>query len=58
MKFEVREHETLADCLARMREAGYTPVRRMEKPIFHETKDGEVAVLKQQIVFVGRKIEE
>ncbi|TDM12078.1 NETI motif-containing protein [Macrococcus lamae] len=58
MKFEVEANETIVDCLNRMKEAGYTPVRRMEKPIFHETKDGKVEVLQQQIVFVGKKIEE
>jgi hypothetical protein len=58
MKFEVLDHETIADCLSRMRASGYTPVKRMEQPIFHETKDGKIEVLKQQIVFIGKKIEE
>ena len=30
MKFEVREDETIQDCLKRMREAGYMPVKRFK----------------------------
>ncbi|TDM00715.1 NETI motif-containing protein [Macrococcus carouselicus] len=56
MKFEVAENETIAECLERMKKEGFTPVRRMEKPIFHETETG-IEVLRQQIIFVGRKIE-
>ncbi|GGB10688.1 NETI motif-containing protein [Macrococcus hajekii] len=56
MKFEVAENETIAECLERMRKEGFTPVKRMEKPIFHETEAG-IEVLRQQIVFVGKKIE-
>lgn len=58
MKFEVDEHETPAQCLERMRAAGYMPVKRSERPIFHETKEGKVEVLKQQIVFTSKKIEQ
>ena len=53
-KFKVEEHESIQDCLNRMREAGYTPVKRFEKPVYKENKDGSVEVLKQEIEFVGK----
>ncbi|WP_426461874.1 NETI motif-containing protein [Staphylococcus equorum] len=53
-KFKVEEHESIQDCLSRMREAGYTPVKRFEKPVYKENKDGSVEVLKQEIEFVGK----
>lgn len=57
MKFRVNENETIADCLARMREEGYMPVRRIEKPVYTEDKNGKLEVLRQDIQFVGKKIE-
>ncbi|HLR18678.1 MAG TPA: NETI motif-containing protein [Staphylococcus sp.] len=53
-KFKVEENETIQDCLERMREAGYTPVKRYEKPVYKENKDGSLEVLKQEIEFVGK----
>ena len=58
MKFEVREDETIQDCLQRMREVGYMPVKRFEKPVYRENKDGSIEVERQFIQFVGKKIEE
>lgn len=58
MKFEVREDETIQDCLQRMREEGYMPVKRFEKPVYRENKDGSIEVERQFIQFVGKKIEE
>ena len=58
MKFEVREDETIQDCLQRMREAGYMPVKRFEKPVYRENKDGSIEVERQFIQFVGKKIEQ
>ncbi|MDO5376405.1 NETI motif-containing protein [Staphylococcus rostri] len=58
MKFRVEADETIQDCLARMREAGYMPVKRYEKPVFKENKDGSVEVLRQEIVFTGKKLEQ
>lgn len=58
MKFEVRDNETITECLARMKEAGYTPVKRFQKPIFKENAKGEVEVFKEQIIFTGKKIEQ
>ncbi|TRZ36158.1 NETI motif-containing protein [Niallia circulans] len=37
MKFEVLENETISECLDRIQKEGYTPVKRIEKPIFKET---------------------
>ncbi|KRG08834.1 NETI motif-containing protein [Staphylococcus sp. NAM3COL9] len=53
-KFKVEERESIQDCLGRMREAGYTPVKRFEKPVYKENKDGSLEVLKQEIEFVGK----
>lgn len=58
MKFEVRDNETIAECLERMKEAGYTPVKRFQKPIFRENDKGEIQVYKEQIIFTGKKITE
>lgn len=60
MKFEVREGETIDACLDRMKEAGYSPVRRMEEPIFEEQINaGKVhyVPIKRKIVFEGKLIE-
>lgn len=54
-KFSVAEGETIEACLARMKKEGYTPVRRMERPVFIE-KDGETAVSHQEIIFEGKKL--
>ncbi|WP_028784666.1 NETI motif-containing protein [Thalassobacillus devorans] len=52
MRFEVQEHETIDQCLDRMKKEGYTPVRRVEEPIFQEVKrDG-----RKDYEPVGRKI--
>lgn len=56
MKFKVEAEETITDCLQRMKEAGYMPVRRIEKPIYQENKDGSIEVLQQEIIFIGKKI--
>ncbi|MCE4957460.1 NETI motif-containing protein [Macrococcoides caseolyticum] len=58
MKFEVRENETITECLARMKAAGYMPVKRFQKPIFIENEKGEIEVFKEQIIFTGKKITE
>ena len=56
-KFKVEDGESLEACLARMREEGYQPVRRVERPVFIE-KDGRRIVDHQEIVFEGKKVEE
>lgn len=57
-RFEVEDGETIAECLQRMEQEGYAPVRRMEEPIFKEVqKNGriEYEVHRQKIIFEGRK---
>ncbi|MFH4905787.1 NETI motif-containing protein [Staphylococcus cohnii] len=56
-KFKVEENEMVQDCLQRMRDAGYMPIKRFEKPIYKENKDGEYEVYRQEIQFVGKLIE-
>ena len=58
MKYKVNDNETIADCLQRMKSDGYMPTRRIEKPIYKENKDGSLEVLKQDIIFIGKKITE
>ncbi|PGS53484.1 NETI motif-containing protein [Bacillus sp. AFS041924] len=56
-KFEVFEHETINDCLERMQKEGYTPVKRMEVPIFSEQMvNGKVEIepTGRKIVFEGK----
>lgn len=56
-KFKVEETENLSECLERMRTEGYSPVRRMEQPVFIE-KNGERIVDHQEIIFEGRLTKE
>ncbi|MEH7299194.1 NETI motif-containing protein [Neobacillus drentensis] len=51
-KFEVQENESIEDCLNRMKQQGYVPVRRTEKPIFREVKKGNETIYEP----VGREI--
>lgn len=58
--FEVQENETIEQCLDRMNKQGYTPIRRMEKPVFQEIMDGNKKTYKpvgQQIIFEAELIE-
>ncbi|MCU5746196.1 NETI motif-containing protein [Staphylococcus sp. SQ8-PEA] len=57
-KFKVNQGETIKECLERMREAGYMPVKRFEKPVYQEQKDGSINVLRQDIEFIGKRIED
>lgn len=61
MVFEVQENETLEQCLARIKKAGYQPVRRTEKPIFKEIKTGSNVTYEpvgRQISFEAKVIEQ
>ncbi|WP_112179821.1 MULTISPECIES: NETI motif-containing protein [Paraliobacillus] len=40
-RFVLEEGETIDACLDRIREAGYQPIRRSEKPIFQEKIQGD-----------------
>ena len=58
--YEVGEHESIDECLNRMKKDGYAPVRRMEKPIFKEVeKNGcvEYEPAGRQIIFEAKLIE-
>lgn len=58
-KFEVAENETIDQCIERMMKEGYTPVRRMEEPIFHEVKrDGKIEVepCGRKVIFEGKAL--
>jgi hypothetical protein len=60
IQFEVEENESIADCLERMKKAGYMPVRRTEKPIFQEVKNGDETIYQpvgRQIVFEAKLIQ-
>ncbi|WP_414046769.1 NETI motif-containing protein [Macrococcus equi] len=57
MKFEVKPNETIAQCLERMKAAGYTPVKRFQKPVFLEKENGEIELYREQIIFTGKKID-
>jgi len=55
-KFEVKQNETIDQCLDRMKAEGYLPVRRMEEPVFQEvTRNGGIDVepCGRKIVFEG-----
>lgn len=57
LKFEVQENESISDCLDRIKGEGYTPVRRMEEPIFKEVNEnGKIKqeYYRQKIIFEGR----
>ncbi|RFU68898.1 NETI motif-containing protein [Peribacillus saganii] len=58
--FEVEEGETLVECLNRIREAGYYPVKRTEKPIFEEkiiNGQKEYEPIDRKIIFEAKLIE-
>ncbi|WP_368004367.1 NETI motif-containing protein [Bacillus sp. FSL K6-2869] len=51
-KFYVEDNMTIEQVLSQMAEEGYSPVRRMEEPIFQEKKgNGSI-----QIIPIGKKI--
>lgn len=61
MRFERLEDETIDECLLRMKEAGYIPIRRIEKPFFKEViENGEKKIIPhgQQITFEGIKVKD
>lgn len=60
VQFEVQENETIEQCLDRMKQEGFAPIRRIEKPIFQEVKKGSETIYEpigRQIVFEGKLIE-
>jgi len=60
MKYEVQEDETVAECLDRIKKDGYTPIKRVEKPIFKEViKSGlkTYEPVSSKIIFEAVKID-
>lgn len=58
IRFEVKENETIAQCLERMKKSGYIPVGRFEKPIFKEIDTGGIKTYQpvgRTIIFEGKK---
>lgn len=59
--FEVQDSETISECIERMKKQGYTPVRRIEKPIFqevvNENKETSYQPVGKQIIFEAKSIE-
>lgn len=58
-KFYVEENETVHECLVRMEQEGYRPVRRLEKPVFIEEKKNGITEYKpilQKVIFEGEKL--
>ena len=56
-QFEVQENETIEGCLNRMKQEGFAPIRRIEKPIFQEVKRGTETIYEpigRQIIFEGK----
>lgn len=59
-QFEVQENESIEACLNRMKDEGYTPTKRIEKPIFKEVKQGSSVTYEpigRNIVFEAKKME-
>ncbi|MGG3450465.1 MULTISPECIES: NETI motif-containing protein [Bacillaceae] len=57
--FRVEAEETIDHCLNRMKDEGYVPVRRMEKPVFEEKKQNGETIhvpIGREIVFEGKKV--
>jgi len=58
--YEVLEHETIDQCLERIQKEGYTPIRRVEKPIFQEKMEDKQVTYEpagRQIIFEVRQTE-
>lgn len=55
--YEVQEHESIDECLARMRKDGYIAVGRKEEPIFHLVNN-EPTYLRQKIQFKAMLIQD
>jgi NETI protein len=59
-RFEVQTNESIDDCLDRMKQEGYMPIKRMEKPVFKEVKvNGQMSYepVSQQIIFEAIQLE-
>lgn len=54
--FEVEEHESITECLERMKVQGYMAVGRKEEPLFEEI-NGQPVPIRQIVKFKGSKLE-
>ena len=55
-KFVVEDNETIDQCIERMHNEGYAPVRRIEEPVFQEVeRNGNIDIepCGRKIVFEG-----
>nr|WP_289039341.1 NETI motif-containing protein [uncultured Allobacillus sp.] len=50
-KYRVSDFDSINACLDQIEQDGYRPIRRMEKPVFEEKKNGERVPISQEIVF-------
>lgn len=50
--YEVKESETIEECLERMKKDGYMPIGRKEEPLF-QIINGEPVPIRQIIKFKG-----
>lgn len=55
--FEVEEHESISECLERMKAEGYATVGRKEEPLFQEI-GGQPVPIRQIVKFKGVKLKE
>ena len=55
--FEVEEHESISECLDRMKAQGYAAVGRKEEPLFEEI-NGQPVPIRQIVKFKGSKLEQ
>jgi hypothetical protein len=58
MTFEVQENESIGECIERMEKLGYSPTRRIEKPIFKEVvNNGQTTYepVGRQIIFEAKE---
>ncbi|MCT2536783.1 NETI motif-containing protein [Aquibacillus koreensis] len=51
-RFELQENESIDQCLDRIKQEGYTPVRRVEEPVFQEIEQNGQKTYEP----VGRKV--
>lgn len=59
-QFEVLVNESIEDCLNRIKDEGYIPIKRIEKPIFSEIVEGTSVTYEptgRYIVFEAKKLE-
>jgi hypothetical protein len=58
MTFEVQENESIDECIERMKKLGYSPTRRIEKPVFQEVINGgqtSYEPIGRQIIFEAKE---